>query len=569
MDIWAILGIEPTEETAKIKKAYAQQLKKYHPEDNPEGFQKLREAYDWALKFAKHFKDNTVIPFPTNEIADLLSVQPLTEIRETRIETGSDQTPEVQSSSEFNITDDDTPNLGNVQDLKGQFLHEVEQLYQDFFARIDLENWQRLFDCDLMWNIDRRCEISDKLLGFFSGHHHLPQNIWKYLDDCFHWSQQSTYDSQAGPIIEFITRQIIHPSIPDYSRLKKFEGFDYDKFLDSREIALNTTEIVNYYIDHVEEVYPDDPRWPVFWGKFFIRIKDFVQAKEYLEKAMPLNPTDTELSDLYELVNPRVKTQLFRDLVKRPWKLDLLKQYLQISREIKEQAKTPQTRKFNKSTSVVITIGLVAIVLGIYFSGRKNVTVDPVATMENSDPIEVTETNLERLPQLQKVTVRFDRIRYLNLGSDDIPNADNGYDPMLVNDYVISYESGKPKIVLPRVAIGKLQQKEIIFIDNATNTDQDDKTDSRLISGVIFDQPSSMLNTVENELLKESVPLDVAPNLVATKYIITYDNQNQMKAIFNSAKSSSSKPDSMPIMIGIFLGIGFLWYVGYISLKKR
>ncbi len=42
MNIWGILGIEPTKEIAQIKKAYARQLKRYHPEDDPKGFQRLR-----------------------------------------------------------------------------------------------------------------------------------------------------------------------------------------------------------------------------------------------------------------------------------------------------------------------------------------------------------------------------------------------------------------------------------------------------------------------------------------------------------------------------------------------
>lgn len=53
MAVWELLGIEPTNDVTTIKRAYAKKLKVYHPEDDPEGYQKLREAYDYAVQLAK------------------------------------------------------------------------------------------------------------------------------------------------------------------------------------------------------------------------------------------------------------------------------------------------------------------------------------------------------------------------------------------------------------------------------------------------------------------------------------------------------------------------------------
>ena len=50
--IWDILGIEPTSDRKKIKKAYAEKTKIYHPEDYPEEFKIVQEAYQWAMKYA-------------------------------------------------------------------------------------------------------------------------------------------------------------------------------------------------------------------------------------------------------------------------------------------------------------------------------------------------------------------------------------------------------------------------------------------------------------------------------------------------------------------------------------
>ncbi|MBS5111086.1 MAG: J domain-containing protein [Coprobacillus cateniformis] len=52
--IWDILGIEPTHDKKIIKQAYASQSKFCHPEDNPEAFKVLQQAYKSALAYASN-----------------------------------------------------------------------------------------------------------------------------------------------------------------------------------------------------------------------------------------------------------------------------------------------------------------------------------------------------------------------------------------------------------------------------------------------------------------------------------------------------------------------------------
>ena len=47
--IWEWLGIEKTRDKSRIKKAYAERAKKYHPEEFPEEAQELRKAYKDAM----------------------------------------------------------------------------------------------------------------------------------------------------------------------------------------------------------------------------------------------------------------------------------------------------------------------------------------------------------------------------------------------------------------------------------------------------------------------------------------------------------------------------------------
>ena len=58
-EAFKILEIEPTSDKKKIKVAYSKMLKKYHPEDFPEMFMKINEAYEKALGYSENnFSEN-------------------------------------------------------------------------------------------------------------------------------------------------------------------------------------------------------------------------------------------------------------------------------------------------------------------------------------------------------------------------------------------------------------------------------------------------------------------------------------------------------------------------------
>ena len=56
MNKWEILGIEPTHDVKLIRRCYAELVRLYHPEDQPEIYQQIVEAYQSALREARSKK---------------------------------------------------------------------------------------------------------------------------------------------------------------------------------------------------------------------------------------------------------------------------------------------------------------------------------------------------------------------------------------------------------------------------------------------------------------------------------------------------------------------------------
>lgn len=52
--VWQVLGVSPDCSEAELRRAYAVKLRVTNPEDDPDGFKRLRSAYEDALQFVKH-----------------------------------------------------------------------------------------------------------------------------------------------------------------------------------------------------------------------------------------------------------------------------------------------------------------------------------------------------------------------------------------------------------------------------------------------------------------------------------------------------------------------------------
>ena len=135
-----ILEIKPTKDIRVVKKAYAKMTRKYHPEDNLEKYNRIREAYDFLTFFLSEKTDFSVEQF-TVDGSSRVSKEFYFVFSDDSLEEGSNEkTPlskEFESKNDDIIIDDsllgDISRIANYQSNTKSNYTEEYQRYKDLF----------------------------------------------------------------------------------------------------------------------------------------------------------------------------------------------------------------------------------------------------------------------------------------------------------------------------------------------------------------------------------------------------------------------------------------------------
>ena len=160
--IFKPLGIEETKDKKRIRKAYAQKIKECHPEEHPEEWQRLHQAYKEALNYAS---GKYLLYYDEEEIEEDYSEEPTEQIGEVKdfpadVELSPQEKTEptqkdvfdkiVERAEIINNTEIDsiTYQLENLIRLNGESLHMA---WRDFFnSEVFLEFYKERSVIDLL-----------------------------------------------------------------------------------------------------------------------------------------------------------------------------------------------------------------------------------------------------------------------------------------------------------------------------------------------------------------------------------------------------------------------------------
>lgn len=186
LQAFSILGIDITKDERVIKSAYRMALTANNPEENPEGFKLLREAYEAALSYAAT--------------------------------TDEDQ---------YTIED------GTVM---GLFKKALNELYMDFESRMTLSKWEELLNHEVFDDLEYSDEAKWVLFSYLSEYFRVKFEVYRLLDERFDVIENEKEFKERLPegFVDYIIRCIKDTDDNDefsYKWIKGKKNADYDKYI--------------------------------------------------------------------------------------------------------------------------------------------------------------------------------------------------------------------------------------------------------------------------------------------------------------------------------------------------
>ena len=144
MNFWSILGIQPTNNLKDIKRAYAKQSKVYHPEDDPENFQRLQKAYQEALAWQKSHSGNEDVG-ADGSVVGLVSASQLEDSFKQAADA-SKSSQNQESIEELELTASATEEVEDKQVTEHDFQQVISEEEQEQLDELALSDIHEAFN---------------------------------------------------------------------------------------------------------------------------------------------------------------------------------------------------------------------------------------------------------------------------------------------------------------------------------------------------------------------------------------------------------------------------------------
>ncbi len=198
-EMFAVLGIGMTKDENEIRMAYRKLLVGTNPEDDPEGFKRLRGAYEEALTYARKPEDD-------------------------------DEVREAEWMEEKGLT--------------GEVLRQLSDIYKSLPRRLDLEEWKALLNHPVFQSLDEGEPAKWGVFSYLADHYRVKCEVWRLLDELFfiRENEQEFREHLPEGFIDFILYKLSDLAGNSDFTFELFEGepeADYDGFLEAYMALMN------------------------------------------------------------------------------------------------------------------------------------------------------------------------------------------------------------------------------------------------------------------------------------------------------------------------------------------
>jgi len=344
MNMWGILEIEKTKDSTLIRDQY-NRIRLTTP---PHEVKKLSAAYDFALKYAEFI--DSAESYKEEMILEMAFV------RNWNNDADSASFDRIHS----------TVHTATIYD---DFLAQLQSLYNDFFSRKGVSNWERQVLQNAFW-INNKAGLEPYIQDFLQRNRNLPSEVWQLFDNEYHWNDRINELSSTDlyfarcVLIETCQRWKL-----EYSFVSRDVRFNYEEYFNCRrllrEAALENDMVqVKQYFDKSIDIYTDDPiiyvivatiygsqpdmiKYVVFGPEYLHALNKLIKIhyddKKYLieraeyqtscegydaacedyEAAMRLNSDDLSIpyaiADIYNLQNQYGKAKAYLKFIKKSY----------------------------------------------------------------------------------------------------------------------------------------------------------------------------------------------------------------------------------------------------------